>query len=56
MVELMNVGIKYYDEIEKSNTSYWISGVEAEGYKVLNTRTKKLSYSKAVRTGSGKKR
>ena len=53
--DLMNVDINYYDIINKVNAIYFTVGLEAEGERLSNTGTKKITYSDAIIMGSGKK-
>ena len=53
--DLMNVDINYYDRINKVNAIYFTVGLEAEGERLSNTGTKKITYSDAIIMGSGKK-
>ena len=53
---MTNMGINYDGIKEKLNTSDYIAGVETERGNVSNPGTTKVSYSKAVIIGNGKKK
>ena len=53
--ELMNVGINYYHDIEKTNTSDRIAGVKVEGDKLSNTGTKSYPTARQSERGVGRR-